>query len=534
MSDKKIRENIPIKSILSLSLILPVTFLITGFYVLRLFGPLSLRHGDPDFIYLLSGLSMGNLHLNVGHVDNPGTPLQIIVAVVTRIVHLFAGQGSYSEDVLKRPDFYLNQVLKFNYLLNAGFIFYAGYNTGKYMKLYYIPIIQLTLLTTWTIFYNTTVILPEVIIAVPVSLLIVQLIKKYSKNEYFDSYRDILIIAAIGAFGLSIKLDYLPLLLIPVFLIRNWKGHLTYWPSVFVFFLIFAFPVINRRFYFIEWVKGLIVHSGKYGLGDSNFIDLQEFIINLKNLFAFYKYFYFTCIVLFLVYLLSLTGIVIFEKNKIRNRIVLGLLLTAILQTFIVSKHFGYGYMMPLLYLFPFIILLILETFTFNKRIISMVSILTTFVVLFLFFKSLSSILKWKVPELTIKQEINFEIKKQVNDSTLLILDQPYNFYFHESPLLFGWFFQGNYRKLIKEKLDIYYPNTYVYDYGAKKFFHWGDLYSFNEILSKRDKLFVFLNNKSSYVFDPKYLNDSLSARLDTVYLNPVTSDKLLRIEKFN
>ncbi len=96
-----------------ISFIVPTLFLIVGVGTINKFGSLSFRHGDPDYIYLLSGLSMGNLHLNVGHVDNPGTPLQIIVALVTRIVHLFAGEGSYSTDILQRPDFYLHKVLTF-------------------------------------------------------------------------------------------------------------------------------------------------------------------------------------------------------------------------------------------------------------------------------------------------------------------------------------------------------------------------------------------------------------------------------------
>lgn len=253
-------ENQPAKISLLISLIVPVLFIITGFHALKLFGPLSLRHGDPDYIYLLSGLSMGEGHLNVGHVDNPGTPLQIIIAIVTRTTHLFAGQENYFDDILKRPDFYLNQVLRFNYILNAVFMFFVGYKSGKYLKLSYIPLIQLTLLMSWTVFYNTTTIIPEVLMLVPVSLITMMFFRFYSSNIFITDYKDILKIAAISALGVSIKLDYLPLVFLPIFLIRNWKRQIIYWPSFFVFFLIFAFPVLKRRFFFIEWVKGLITH----------------------------------------------------------------------------------------------------------------------------------------------------------------------------------------------------------------------------------------------------------------------------------
>jgi hypothetical protein len=43
---------------------------------------------------------MGNLHFDVGHVDNPGTPLQLLVAIITRLTHLIAGKDTYIEDIL--------------------------------------------------------------------------------------------------------------------------------------------------------------------------------------------------------------------------------------------------------------------------------------------------------------------------------------------------------------------------------------------------------------------------------------------------
>ncbi len=529
---KTFYENNSTKLSFILSLLIPLLFIITGFRVLNLFGPLSLRHGDPDYIYLLSGLSMGDLHLNVGHVDNPGTPLQIIVAIVTRIVHLFAGQGSYFDDILKRPDFYLSQVLHVIYILNGCTLFYVGYKTGQYLKLFYIPVIQLTLMVSWVVFYNTTTVIPEVIMLVPVSLMFIMFLKLYKNNGCLSSYTDVLKVAAISALGVSIKLDYLPLVFLPVFLIRNWKRQLVYWPSVFVFFLIFAFPVLNRRFFFIEWVKGLITHSGKYGLGDQDFINWATFLANLKTLFSFYKVFYIALVILLILYLISLTGIKWFGKNKTRGNIITGIILTAIIHTFIVSKHFGLLYMMPLIYIFPLIIILIIEIPGLKQIYTGPVSFITATVILYFFFHTLNRNLDWKVPQLTTKQEISKEIRNYVNDSVFVIIDQPYNFYFHESPLLFGWFFQGNFRFKIKERYDVLYPGTYVYDNGKKKFFLWGDLFSLDEIFSRHNELFVFVNDKSKHWFHQQFINDSVSLQIDTLYIHSTTKDKLLKVGK--
>jgi hypothetical protein len=524
-------KKTPVNISFLISLIVPVLFVGTGFYVLRLFGPLSLRHGDPDFIYLLSGLSMADGHLNVGHVDNPGTPLQIIVAIVTRIVHLFAGKGSYFDDILKRPDFYLNQVLHFNYLLNAAFMFFVGFKTGKYLRLSYIPLIQLTLLMSWVVFYNTTTVIPEVIMLVPVSMFTIFFLRLYKNKELISDYKDVLKVAAISALGVSIKLDYLPLVFLPVFLIRSWKRQIVYWPSFFVLFLIFAFPVLKRRFFFIEWIKGLITHSGKYGLGDSDFIDWPAFIENIKTLFSFYKFFYTALLILVFLFILSITGLKWFNKNQIRESIIGGIILTTILQTFIVAKHFGLLYMMPLIYLLPLILILIIEMPKLNKYITYAIPIVVTVIILFFFYKTLNRNLSWKVPQLATKLEIKTKINNMVNDAPFIIIDQSYNFYFHESPLLFGWFFQGSTRYKIKDRLDEIYPQTYVYDNGKKKFFLWGDLYKLKEIFEKQDEIFVFLNSKSQHFYDLQFNPDSLSFKADTLYKHSLTKDKLLKIE---
>lgn len=187
--------------------------------------------------------------------------------------------------------------------------------------------------------------------------------------------------------------------------------------------------------------------------------------------------------------------------------------------------------MMPLIYLLPLILILIIETTKLNKFITSAVPVIVSLVILFSFYKSLNQILSWKVPQLATKLEIKNEVNKKVENNALIIIDQPYNFYFHESPLLFGWFFQGGFRIKIKDRLDELYPEKYVYDIGMKKFFLWGDLYSLKEIFKKQDEVYVFVNNRSQHFYDLQFNADSLYFRTDTIYKHSLTKDRLLKVE---
>ena len=89
--------------------------------------PYMLNCFDPEYIYLFNGLTLGQLKLDIGHVDNPGTPLQIIVAIVTRIVHLFSQtEKGYIEDVITNPHFYFSAINIVNISLVALIVLIAG------------------------------------------------------------------------------------------------------------------------------------------------------------------------------------------------------------------------------------------------------------------------------------------------------------------------------------------------------------------------------------------------------------------------
>ncbi|MBN2484835.1 MAG: hypothetical protein JXB34_02565 [Bacteroidales bacterium] len=513
-------------------LVLPVIFVWLANYLLSVLGPLSLRHGDPDYIYLFSGLSLGNLNFDIGHVDNPGTPLQILVAIVTRVVHFFSGKGTYTADMLSRPDFYLLHVIVFNHILIALCMFYTGWKSFSFTGNYFFSVLlQMSFLTGWSVFYDTSIVSPEVLIYMPVSLLIVQLLKYLYGNSGTLSIYEVLKLSLICGLGLSIKLDYFPLFFLPFFILKSWKQVAIYTFASFLAFILFAFTIIKRYLYFYRWVTGLILHSGKYGLGEKNIIDSGAFGSNIANLAGFYPLLYLSVGILVVVVLLHL---IIHRKQNATKwlKLAWGVVFSVVFHTLLVSKHFGYGYMMPSVYLVPFVLFLIIYGRKLPVLTGSVVAVVFVTVLFVLFTKETTGSLEWKKPQMAEKIETSRAVRQIVADKPFLIIDKPYNFYFHESPLLFGWFFQGSYRQMYKERLEEMYPNVYVFDNGHKKFFYWGDLLTINEILELHKTVYCFVHAARQESFLDLYKN--IEAGADTVgeYFNKSTGNRLYIISK--
>jgi hypothetical protein len=513
-------------------ILFPVIFLFLGFNLLRILGPLSLRHGDPDYIYLLTGLSMGHLQFDVGHVDNPGTPLQFIVAIVTRVVHFFSGNGTYMRDVFLRPDFYLHKVIVFNQVLIALMTFYMACKLFPLVKNYFlVMLLQFSFLTGWAVFYNISVISPEVLIFIPVTLLVIQLIKYlYSPVEKLSN-KDVLKLALICGFGISIKLDYFPLFFLPVFILKGWRQYAFYSGVSFLSFVLFAFTILKKYLFFYRWVTGLILHSGKYGRGEQNFIDIKAFVQNIGRLVDFYPLFYSVILLLIIFTILSKFNSVKSSNQKLSG-IIYGVLLTVLFHTALVAKHFGLGYMMPSIYLIPFMLFLIIYNRSLTNIVNYIVSGLFISIIVMSFLKERESVLLWKIPQMAEKIETSNTIREIVGSQPFMIIDQPYNFYFQESPLLFGWFFQGKFKQLYKDELLKIYPDVYVYDGGPKKFFLWGDLFSENEIIQKQPSVYCFVNAKKTDTFYQLYKNIETSTDSVCVYRNEKSDNRLYSLSK--
>ena len=74
------------------------------FWIKTARGPLWLApNQDPSYHYLLNSLMVAEARAPF-HVDNPGTPLQVMGAVVLRATHLVRGSASLRLVVMLDPE----------------------------------------------------------------------------------------------------------------------------------------------------------------------------------------------------------------------------------------------------------------------------------------------------------------------------------------------------------------------------------------------------------------------------------------------
>ena len=110
-----------------LLLILPVIFTVYSFALKNADSP-NYNYGmaDPSYVYLLNSLTMSNLE-GAGHIDHPGTPLQVSGAVILKIYYSLSHvKDNIAEDVIYRAEDYLRVFDHTLILLNAAGLFISG------------------------------------------------------------------------------------------------------------------------------------------------------------------------------------------------------------------------------------------------------------------------------------------------------------------------------------------------------------------------------------------------------------------------
>ena len=133
--------------------------------------------------------------------------------------------------------------------------------------------------------------------------------------------------------------------------------------SLFVSIAILSLPVIHALHSMFDFFISMTTHSGIYGSGEQNVIEVSSIIPNFEMLFHCYP-----LTMCFIVIILVFMPLTFLNKTKsariIRIRsIILGLIAAETLMLLMVVKHFKIQYIAPDLALTFFNIYLIVEYF---------------------------------------------------------------------------------------------------------------------------------------------------------------------------
>lgn len=360
--------------------IIPVLLLIVSISLKNYQGPYFTRgQYDPSYAYLINSLNLAQLSgFGVGHVDHPGTPLQVFGAVVIKFVHLFNNhENDLAKEVIMNSESYLSKIDYTLIILNFLGLFVLGVITYKiYSSILVSILLQLTPFTTTSIFADFSYVRPEnmlmFVICIFISFLILFINSRslnFKKKLYYT-----IILGIICGLGIATKITFFPLIIIPFLLFRGIKFKLFFFTAVSVSFLIFVIPAISSENlkYFTHWVYSLFIHTKKYGRGAPSVFEPISFLLNVKTILLkewFFDFAYFLiCITLavnlkfcYKDILQKLKNIHFKNKQDTGNvssddilhennfRLAIGIFLAMTLQIIIVAKHYGNNYMFPAL-----------------------------------------------------------------------------------------------------------------------------------------------------------------------------------------
>ena len=451
-------------------LIAPLAYFFLGSYILQIAGFFSLHGADPECIYFISGLSVANGKLMLGHIDNAGTPLQYMAALVFRLVYfLRSHQVSFNLDVLANFDMYLHVLNLALTSVIAVFMYFAGrifYRISN--NLTYTVLLQLSPLFTSIIFLNIGRVVPENLIPIPVMLLSILLLQPLFASDDNRFRNNYLWFGLISAFGLSIKLTYFPLWIIPLIVLTTWKERIRYSLIAVGSFFVMALPVTLQINVFWGWMKALFLHSGQYGKGEGNIIDWKTFGPNFSSLYTENRFFFWIMIVLLIVFVASFIS----KKNRegsLVRRISLAVLSATVIQTVIVCKQYEARYFIPALMLLPVSILIIAEFIRQFNPVISKYRIPQIAIVLI--------ISVYFVRQLPVVQHLSQDMDQKINqkaqamhymqtiekDAVKIIVTTNYGAPVQEYVLMHSYEWSGRQRDFFKPVLAELYPNSYIF-----------------------------------------------------------------------
>lgn len=333
--------------------IIPLLVMAWGIFIYMFFDPFYSRTIDPEFPYLINGLNCATLKFNyIGHYDHPGTPFQIFNGIVIRLTHLVSGKGDIVHDVFARPEHYMNAISNSMLLVQILLIFVVGF-IGIRRK---IPFWQIAILQA-SCFFNDVLIWffnrvnPDRFFMITVLIFILIYLKHGYENR--SSRKFALWSGVAMALGLATKINYLPLLIIPLLYIDTNKNRLIYIGSGIVSFFIFILPIINKFDDFYQFITGIFKHDGLYGSGEANVLNIQKMMDSIGEIFRGNPELYLLIITLIVMAFIAFLR----RKEGMKGFIILfvGFLFIIALQLLMVTKHFKNYYLAPTFIIYGFI-----------------------------------------------------------------------------------------------------------------------------------------------------------------------------------
>ncbi len=336
-------------------LIVPFMVSVVGYFFLVAAFPLHSGSAgydqDPAYAYLFNGLLILDGQAP-HHIDHPGTPLQIIFAIVIFLqwqLNKVFGNDTQSliDSVIAQPEAYLFAVAILLFVLNLWALCFFGRRIYQASgKLVLGVFCQLSLL-------SFVLMAPKAVYPAPEALLIFvslcllglvapQIFGQTTTTPNEQQHKLSLWVGLLVGLGLAVKVTFAPMALVLFLLKKRQRRYAIVW--VIISFGILTAIALPQAARFFSWLSNIVSHSGIHGSGQASVLSLSSIPVNAFNLWVWFPFFcaalFFSMIVLVFLWL---------TKAGIQTRAVWLLILIALLQSVLVLKHPGAHYMVPVL-----------------------------------------------------------------------------------------------------------------------------------------------------------------------------------------
>ncbi|MGB9746690.1 MAG: hypothetical protein ACPLXM_07155 [Bacteroidales bacterium] len=528
----------------ALLLLIPISLICLGFQLRSAGGPFSLAATDPEFIFLFSGvaLTMGRLDL---FIDQPGTPLQVMEGITARIIHFFRPGQDFVTDVMQHPDLYLHIISVCILLLVAAGVFLAGYivyrRTGNLPAALFL---QFTPFVAEQVFSTLERVMIEPLFIPFFSLFFAYLwldsLDKLPSQGFFN--RRVLVYAIITGLGLSLKFNFIPFLVLPLFMLRSWKEKGSFALLTAGFFYLFTFPLFVKTRTFYRWIKALILHSGVYGTGKNNVLDVNQFLSHLSTMMHNQKFLFATILAGSLLLMASyLPPLRQRLKGSSLPSLLAGMLVAEMLGIFLVAKHYSERYLIPeLLLVVPLLFICIQVLIHLLPERFRRAEYLLYALIVFLIafhpqtFRQHRMYLPLKRKTYEAKLEsIRFLRQLPAPDALLLSSDnwsiRP------EYGLFFGMVMTPGGTNLFGSTLNTLYPSCYLFKEYTGSFFDWYDKpHPAQEIIEKYPATLLVTNRytKEDFARLESVFRTLLDAEMQLLYENELVNLRIYLIRR--
>lgn len=509
-----------------LLLIIPIVLFITSVNTIKLRDKEWNAGYDPTYAYLYNSLNMATFRI-VGHVDHPGTTMQVIGGVILKgawLINPVEGE-TLTMAVIKNPEYYLRILNTSVAIIASAFIFLAGlFIYKKSDALHYALIVQSIPFISGVVLFNgfTRVSQESMLMISSMSMACWSLFWYFKKDEVPQKVF-LIGFAVITGFGLASKIIFAPLVFIPLILLVSWKDKFRYILLSILSFVIFTIPIIPRYPHMMKWFLSLFTHSGIYGSGKAGIIDPSQYLISLQEILngePVYK-------LIFKATLLFITTLLIIKIIKGRwnkdysFKILIAVVTAQALGYLVVAKHPGLSYLMAYESLSAINIIVIIDMLIRNIRMSNLVKlILPSIILLPLLVLGINNGLKAKW--LLYTGEGNVITGKAWNsldissDSLAIIGVNP-----GPSPIAAHFFGNAYSSSRYSDSLMKVYPNQYILNTYGKQLVNWKfEEVSIDSLYKKYNGNVVIVGNQ----FDKSEINNMLSGLDFRVKLQDDTS----------